>query len=161
MSQFSFDLGIRFYYWDYWKNVRTNYQNIQHDTNHNDHNGYTPSQLYIDPKYTSLKDEMLYNKIYSLHVHELKISLTKADKLSNTYKAKSMRVTFNLNNNYHYGIDQYSPIKYSHILSLLLYTDWSELQCKFSKTFRRKHRFERMSNPSNNAMENFIIGQGI
>ena len=66
MSQYSFDLGFRFYYWPYYKTIDTNYQNTQLDRNHNDHNGYTPSQLYIEQKYKSLKEfmkqEYLLNK---------------------------------------------------------------------------------------------------
>ena len=137
MSQHSFDFGFRFYYHTHYKNVDENYQHRQHQRNYNDHGGYTPSELYIEAKYKSLKDELINNDIYSLSINELDISLIKTEKLLATFKAKSMRANQDvvMNDPLNYEINNYSPIKYSHILALVLYSDWTDLQCEFSKTF--------------------------
>ena len=42
------------------------------------------------------------------------------------------------------NFDNYSSIKYSHILSLVLYSDCSDLQCQFSKTFRLQNKLETL-----------------
>ena len=44
----------------------------------------------------------------------------------------------------HYGIPTYSNISVEHILSVILYTDWTTLCTQFSATFRREHRNESL-----------------
>ena len=146
VSKRSFDLGFRFYYHDHYKNIHRDYQNQQYVENHNDHGGYSPAELFVESKYFSLKDEIVNNTVQSMSIYEVNISLVKAEKLLKTYKAKSMRVRpFGVNDPYHYEIDDWAQIRYSHIVALIMYSDWTNLQCAFSKTFRRKHRFETLS----------------
>ena len=45
----------------------------------------------------------------------------------------------------HYGISNRSPLRFSHLLALVLYSDWTELQCAFTKTFRKTSQYESLS----------------
>ena len=103
-------MGFRFYYWSCYKTVTGDYQNKQ-PLNLNIHNGCTPSDLSIEPKYISLKDEIINNTIHSLHINLLKISLLKTDKLMNTLKCKSLRPIFRGEKDdiFYYGIVSYTP----------------------------------------------------
>ena len=112
----------------------------------NHHRGYFPHELYIDPKYKSLKDEILHNIQYSLSTSQLNISIMKTNKLMDTNRARKIESRiFKTNDPYHYGIANLSPIRFTHLLAAVLYTDWSELCTEFSKTFRKLHKFESIN----------------
>ena len=88
MSQISFGVGYRFYYWNYYKtNTSTDIQPID---NKYDHGGYDTIQLYIERKYESLKDELTNNKQYCLALHGFKMSYIKAQKFMETIKVKKI-----------------------------------------------------------------------
>ena len=142
-SQYCFDIGFRFYYWPYYKH-KQHLRDV--DWNLNDHGGYFINQLNIDPKYENLKDEIINNTIYPLGSFQINISITKADKLMATFRAKSIRGYLSgVNHSLHYEIQIYSPLKYSQLLSLVLYTDWTDLQSEFSKSFRRINQHETLT----------------
>lgn len=112
----------------------------------------------------SIKDEMIKNEIHRLHLYQLNISIKKTNKSMRTLKVKSLRSSsFAINDPDHYEIDSYNPVKYSHILSMVLYTDWTELRCKFAGAFR--HFVENIDlnhyHLLNNEISNFIGGQEI
>ena len=121
VQKYSFDVGYRFYYWDH----------------------YRMDELYIKPKYKSLKEDIRNNTIQQLHIFEFNISIQKVKKYIDTFKVRKIRSRkFGVNDKYHYNIQNESQIKFSHLLSVVLYTDWSDLSESFSKTFRRSHPYE-------------------
>ena len=111
--------------------------------NINDLCGYSPKQLFITPKYKGLKDEIINNDIYSLSCGQLNISIRKTNKLINTLKSKSIRYTAK-NDHLYYDISVWSALRYSHLLALVLYSDWTELQCEFTKTWRKTDKYQTL-----------------
>eukprot|EP01084_Bolivina_argentea_P294146 506051_1 len=156
LTKHSFDIGYRFYYWEYYKYMDQTYQMTQQeDDNLNDHGGYSPRELFVSTKYESLKHEILNNRMYRLTIYQLNISMKKTDKFISTEKAKqtSSGNTFVKNDPLHYDIDNFSPIRYSHILSVILYTDWTQLSTELSKTFRKLNQYETIMQVTNRNKE--------
>eukprot|EP01084_Bolivina_argentea_P000582 1093_1 len=47
--------------------------------------------------------------------------------------------------NLHYNIKKETPISYQHLVSVILYTDWSKLSKEFTNTFRKTASYESIS----------------
>eukprot|EP01084_Bolivina_argentea_P305016 526869_1 len=63
-----------------------------------------------------------------------------------TLKVKKKRSkNFIINDYYHYGINNNTPISFDNILSIIIYTDWSDLSCIFSSTFRKLKEYDTLS----------------
>lgn len=74
---------------------------------------------------------------------ELQSSMFKVIKYYHTYKVKSiMANNINCDDPLHYGIRNGTELSQNHILSIILYCDWSELCKQFSQTFRSMSAFE-------------------
>ena len=71
----------------------------------------------------------------------MQVALTKTDKFINTFQAKCSRCVTSIDY-LHYEIPEWTPLKYSHLLALVLYTDWTELQREFTKTFRKTQPYQ-------------------
>eukprot|EP01084_Bolivina_argentea_P011578 21636_1 len=137
----TFRIGYTFYYWKYYKNA-TN-ENEQHFANRNDFHGHQPHQLYIQQIYSSLKEEILNNRIKTLSVSQYYISLNKAIKFMETSKVKQMKIAPSQLDRlkYHDYVKEHSIITLEHLLSIILRCDWSEL----CSTFRRSQLYEPLS----------------
>eukprot|EP01083_Nonionella_stella_P018435 51370_1 len=138
LSTASFKIGYTFYYWRY-------------------HEKEEP-ELYITRKYESLKDEIQNNKIYRLTNAQLNLSIQKANQFVHTVQARkttALRYWKDHHdiNPFHYGIDIGAYLSVDHILSVLLYTDWSVLSTEFSATLRAKTPFETVSSIKNRNRE--------
>eukprot|EP01084_Bolivina_argentea_P280652 479994_1 len=153
LHQHTFNIGYRLYYWKYYKRKHTSIELQWHD-NVNDHGGYNARQLFVPRKYNNMKHELLNNKIFTLNLSELQISMNKTYKYINTNYVKLITATpdygdqlfkHDRNDNLHYGITAKTPISFNHLLSICLYCDWSELCTKFSATFRNKNSYESIS----------------
>ena len=132
MYEGAFSTGFLFWYWPYYSNkikIRHKYDNIHH----------TPKELYIRKKYESLEEEILNNKIYPLKQFQFIDCIKKANHYINTDKVKSIS---SIVDHLHYGLRTYSPLSKEHLLSIILYCDWSDLCTAFSATFRRQRAFE-------------------
>eukprot|EP01084_Bolivina_argentea_P099828 179388_1 len=148
LSQSAFSMGIIFYYWEYYKHLETNsVPDIENEGNINDHSGYNIVDLYVQPKYTNLKTEILYNKIFNLNINEYKISSLKVEKYIVQPVVKNIiaDVWEDLEDKLHYGIPSGKSLGRTNLLALVLYTDWSELCTEFGKTFRKKDFFETLN----------------
>lgn len=144
MSKHSFDVGYRFYYWKFYQLLAEDYQLTQRSTNQNDHGGHNMNEMYIPSKYVGLKQEILNNRIYSLKIHQLTMSITKTKQYVQTRKAKKTVTPLRTDSIFHYGIQDGSALRFDHILSITLYTDWSELSTAFSSTFRKQNEYDTL-----------------
>eukprot|EP01084_Bolivina_argentea_P276926 472624_1 len=144
LSKHSFSTGFVFYYWDYYKHAQKEEEIIEQVRNINDLGGYKAHELYVDKKYNDIKVEILNNIIYKLNMKEFKSSLTKANQLIDTAKARKTRAYF-LDGIFYYDIKQGKRLRVSNLLSVILYTDWSKLCFEFSKTFRKLKMYETLS----------------
>eukprot|EP01084_Bolivina_argentea_P114896 204449_1 len=154
ISQCSFHIGYRFYYWDYYKNNKS-ILDKQTIGNKYDHSGYKPHELYIEAKYQSIKQEILNNTICVLSIHQFTTSLTKALKYVHAEAAKQCKCRVTIFQNVYkiYGINNNTPISVNNLLSVILYCDWTELCCKFSKTFRKNSIYQPISSIINSNSE--------
>eukprot|EP01084_Bolivina_argentea_P093077 167418_1 len=139
LSERSFQIGYRFYYWKYYEALDEKDQYVQQYHNINDHSGYSPPQLYISRKYKSIKPEILHNNIYSLNVVQLNQAIMKAKKYIDTSKAKQITALHGNKkgvDRLHFNLPKGTKLTAKNILSIVLYTDWTNLCTEFSKTFR-------------------------
>eukprot|EP01084_Bolivina_argentea_P221584 375250_1 len=145
----TFSPGHTFYYWNYYKN--SSFKQDQWWVNRNDHSGYMENELYIEQKYTNLKEEIMNNTIYCLNIIQINTSVYKVQNYLYTRNVKSMKTEcpFGL----HYGIKNGLPLKMENILSIILYTDWSKLCTAFSQTFRLKNSYESIQSVKNRNKE--------
>ncbi len=89
---------------------------------------------------------VLNNKTYQLTNYQLQISIIKTKKFIDTYKARKLESRdFKTNDKYNYGISNRSPITFTRLLSIILYTDWNDLSKEFSKSFRQLHKYESIT----------------
>ena len=137
----SFSIGYIFYYWKLYKHKGVN-KRKQSYNNKNDHSGYEPNELYIEPKYKNIKEEILNNEIYYLLMTDWDRNHLKALKYVATVKAKNMVSSLSSELRHHYGIPPGTSLGYEQLLSIVLYCDNTELSAKFSSTFRKLEPIE-------------------
>ena len=88
--------------------------------------------MYVKRKFDNYKEETLSHLNIKFYKNQV---VTKAEQFIQTNTVKSMTAA-NLNYRYNYGITAGTPINLNHIISLILYTDFTEYCSKFSGTFR-------------------------
>ena len=114
--------GYRYYYWDYHKNNdKLDYHNP----------GYSYCDWYIEPKYDSLKTELMFNNIHNITLVQWNQLLIKAKQYQQTeYVKTSISKKQNDNNN--------NGVTVAHIVALLAYSNFDRLTRKFKTTFWKK-----------------------
>eukprot|EP01084_Bolivina_argentea_P300022 517223_1 len=155
VSTHSFSTGFIFYYWTYYKHQISGNKPADGDPyglNVNDHGGYSKSQLYIAKKYNGIKFEILNNTIFALGIYEYELSMIKANSLITESIVKKTE-PLDICEEFHYGIMQDSTMTIEHLLSLILYCDWSDLCTEFSSTFRKEKSYESISSVIKRNME--------
>ena len=103
---------------------------------------HKPCHLYIKQRVSSIKEEVLEYKYLSVKEYKHKI-IPKANNYHHTNYAKSIKAKGEVRFycEYvppHYGITPGTVITLSHIVSVILYTDYDRLSADFSSTFRKK-----------------------
>eukprot|EP01084_Bolivina_argentea_P221017 374455_1 len=135
-SDRTFSTGFTYYYWEYYR------QNIVEEEdfrNINDRSGYQPCQLVVEKTYDNLKQEIMDNKIRTLTHRQFKITIHKRDEIRCGSHVKKL-IAANRDNELHYGVS--GNISNEHLLSVLLYCDWTQLAAAFSNTFRKSKFFK-------------------
>ena len=118
-------------YWDWYKhrqrfepNMFEMYATEQH----------SPKQLYVRQKYENYKEETLQH--LSQRLYEL--LMKKADEYMQTVIVKCMHANNPFDEDYfHYGIEVGMDITIQHIISIILYTDYSDYCTQFTESFRK------------------------
>ena len=145
----NFSVGLRLYYWKHYKKMDelpTCQQMISIRDNTHDHGGHKVSELCVDGKYGSFKEEAMNYPNFTKEQYEA--AWAKAI----IYHRKSDRIkeiTAKYTDGYeemflYYGIEFGDFLLFGHILALILYTDFSKLCTVFSSTFRQMHNFETL-----------------
>eukprot|EP01084_Bolivina_argentea_P152970 266727_1 len=96
---------------------------------------YTYSTWFIKPKYKSIKEEVLEGKKVKLSMIEYENAINKTK-----IKFKALRKTIKGASFWWevvYKIKRNCPITQQHILSIILYTDFDELQREYTRSFRK------------------------
>eukprot|EP01084_Bolivina_argentea_P232466 391806_1 len=153
-SASSFSVGLRFYYWNYYKQLEQLEDDEQQPhpfvNNYNDHGGYNVCDLFIEPRYDSFKQEICFYKHFTLKQYQQSV-IIKVNKYKNANivkKTKAIGCDWPYCAPYvnHYNINKDQPLTFSHLLSLILYCDCTDLCSDFSATFRKNKSFETLEN---------------
>eukprot|EP01083_Nonionella_stella_P042094 113883_1 len=137
----SLSIGFRFYYWEYY--AKQDVHEVEYFQNKNFHSGYAPYELYVEAKYSNMRDEILNNCCMSLEMVEFNKSLDKAQRYLNLNSIREIRAEENIF--LHYDIWDGELLLEEHLLAVTFYCDWSELSTAFSATFRKKHAYEHIA----------------
>eukprot|EP01084_Bolivina_argentea_P279410 477678_1 len=142
ISASSFSIGLRFYYWKYYESITQMPDDEQYIENINDHSGYDICDLYIKPKYSTFGEEISnYKHINFQHYKDvvvLKVNKYQQSTFTKRIQAAKIFVPE------HYEIEYKSLLQFDHILSIVLYTDYTTLSTDFSSTFRKCRPFETL-----------------
>ena len=99
------------------------------------------SDYYITPKYDNFKNEIMnYRHIHFITDYQNQI-LKKATIYMETSVVKSMVAV----NGEKYGIAFGEKISLNHLISVIMYTDYTELSSDFTSTFRKQETWELLS----------------
>eukprot|EP01084_Bolivina_argentea_P158021 275313_1 len=144
-----FCVGLRFYYWEYYKELKQLPENEQriNDSfdNSNDHSGYTICNLFIRQKHASFREEILEEK-YITHEEYIKMVVIKVNAYIKSDIVKATKpVSFGAPYMNRYGISKGCLLSFEHLLSLVIYCDYNELSFDFSSSFRSIYWFETLS----------------
>ena len=110
-----------------------------------EYGGRTYSDFYVPTKHETLKDELISNEIYCIHINSWDFAMKKAMLLQQTINArKSWAKTQKYlpafqhlpHHPTHFGYIDGSPITLEHLMVLYIYCSADEFQRKFSETFR-------------------------
>ena len=143
MSSGSFSVGLRFYYWDYYKYREELPADEQRDGTIGYHSGYKVSELFVDKKYESFAEEIMnYNHIY-MNIKEFRdLIMKKAEEYINTKRVKAIKASGIYHSRRHYEVEAFGV---NNLLSIVLYTDFTELSGVFSGSFRKIFQYETLS----------------
>ena len=138
-----FSIGLRFYYWDYYKHID---EVPHHRVRIENDPKYKVYQLYVNKRYSSFGAELLEYKHINIGIIAFRqIIMTKAQNYINTKLARSIKSTSSGYAPQHYGIRKGSPLEINHLLSIILYTDFTALSSAFSSSFRKISPYEILS----------------
>lgn len=129
-TAFKFSTGYTWFYWEYFKNGGNV---LQFPGNADDYGGYTEQELYVNRKYADFKEEILSHLGIKSYDQQI---MVKAHEYMNMKKVKSMKAPKSVDSYLHYGITEGMPITIHHIISLILYCDFSVFCTNFGRTFR-------------------------
>eukprot|EP01084_Bolivina_argentea_P234502 394798_1 len=134
VSSSSFDIGLRFYYWPHYEEMKAIPEKELIDHQSSDDIG----SLIVEKKYSTFKEEILNYQYVSFHQYQRKI-LPKALYYENTKIVKRTTAGYT---GLHYNITKGTQLSLPNLVSVILYTDYSDICTHFSATFRKITVFE-------------------
>eukprot|EP01084_Bolivina_argentea_P273454 465808_1 len=124
----SYSFGHRYYYWDEFK--------LNEQADYGPNVGFKKKYWYIPKKYDDLREEILNNNICKLDKTTYDSYITKAENYINCKRVKEMKIDSIYSEAYKKKTTE--PVSIDNLLSVILYTDESDLCYYFSSTFRKK-----------------------
>ena len=146
VSASSFSIGLRFYYWQFYKHI----DQLPHKDNRpgriTDHSGYKVRDLYVKKKYNSFGEEIKNYRYIDIKQYN-DIIMIKAQQYITTEMAKSIKSQNPENRLFpkHYEIARDTALGINNLISIILYTDFTGLCSDFSSTFRKIYPYETLS----------------
>eukprot|EP01084_Bolivina_argentea_P204797 349795_1 len=145
IEQIVYDHGIRFFYWDYYKNANevndvallkeSALDDAKHIIGRVDVNrGYSTRQWYIKAKYTDLKAELLNNTVCSIPQKQWDHLLKESFYALQTEYSKKYISREVLS----YNIKAENALTLDHLAAMMTYCNYDMLQAQFSETYRRR-----------------------
>eukprot|EP01084_Bolivina_argentea_P217609 369437_1 len=141
----SFNIGIPWYYWPYYQL----FEELPDEDNPSgfDHCGYTVKDLFVKPKYSTFKEEIQNNRHIALKQYNEQV-VAKANAYVQTKRVKEMKAVggySRLEGVLHCDILEGTPISVQHLISVIVYCDFTNLSNHFSSTFRKRKAFEPLT----------------
>ena len=145
VSSGSFSIGLRFYYWPFYKDIDQLPEKFDALTKINNHSGYKVKELYVEKRYGSFAEE-IRNYSY-IDIKQYKdVILVKASAYINTNKVKSIKADpWYTYSPAHYEVEDKTPLGLDNLISVILYCDYTALCSDFSSTFRKTSPWETIS----------------
>eukprot|EP01084_Bolivina_argentea_P064065 116860_1 len=106
--------------------------------------GYKLGHWYIDPKYANFKKELLSNIICRLPSSSWNILRGKARILIKTYMVRQMKCPRKDSAKY-FDMEYNQSISVDHLVAMMIYCNFDELQRKFTETFRHTSKNESIN----------------
>ena len=150
-----YSAGYRFYYWPFYKGNDSKYVRVFGSTN-DENPGYVLSDWYVECKYGSFKEEILLNPKSGLSIRDWNETKTKAEMKLKAYRknknnrplrcgvydVQNGRVRWcddSFSNRWQplYDIKKGDEATISHLIALLIYTNYSRACYEFSASFRK------------------------
>ena len=136
-----FSEGYPFMYWDWYKDKDDSpivAQLGRHLTELSllyniDFSEYSCRQLYVEQKYSSYKEEILKH----LTIKNYDAIMVKLEEFMNSVKIKQLICKNDWDKEHHYTPRKGEPISRNHVISIILYCDFTDYCSKFSGTFRK------------------------
>ena len=141
-----FECGFCWFYWPWYKNRQVV---EQAPGNTNNYGGYLPKQLYVTKKYDDYKEEILQH--FSIKDYQ-DLIVTKAESYMSSEEVKAMKAR-GMGVILHFDIGKGVPITMQHIISIILYCDFSKYSTLFSASFRKLYSHETMKSVKNRNQE--------
>ena len=121
MKSSSFSVGLTFYYWEYYKYI-TKTVDYNYSANLHNHSGYIIKYLYINKKYSTLKEEISNYKYFDMKQY-YEIIIPKINEYIHTNNVKQSRAakTGDWNGRsvlLKYGTEPWSILNRSHLISV-------------------------------------------
>ena len=140
-SMSRFNIGLRFYYWEFYRDIEQLPDKEYRDGRIKSHSGYDVCDLYINKKYSSFGEEIKnYKHLDFTEYHQ--VVMFKAKAYLQTTRCKSTKSKSK--QHLHYDIDKGTSLALENVLALILYTDYTILSSDFSSTFRFKYSYETL-----------------
>eukprot|EP01083_Nonionella_stella_P158943 517895_1 len=126
----SYSFGYNFNYWPRCK--------------HSEHGGKGGwlKDLYVAPKHSSLKEELLNNRISSIDLKTWTDACNEAEAQTKSHQYKQTNAQLSLNSGtndddpIYYGYREGDPMEKKHLMAVIVYCGEDEFQMKYSETYR-------------------------
>eukprot|EP01084_Bolivina_argentea_P236894 398264_1 len=169
-----FSYGIRYFYWDYYKNNNSVYDDVQHNMDDKwvdstflirrnkprANSGATLKHWYIPKKYSNLKAELTQNAICVIGSYQFDILMLKAIELVKTNMVKSIKCP-RTDSIRCYDLLYGSTMNVHHLITLMVYCGYDELQKKLSETYRRENQQETDGNLKKRHQNYYWMGRAL
>eukprot|EP01083_Nonionella_stella_P080025 219675_1 len=107
--------------------------------------------LQAKPKFQSIKEELTSNKPVILTMEAFSVELAKAEIYYNSYYCQKILITDDQ--------PRYRLANSTHILAVLIYCNYDEFQCEFSKTYRDIHKDDTVKNIEDRHSQYYFLGK--
>ena len=111
-----------------------------------DHSGFEVRDLFIKRKYKSFKQEIMNYGYISIKQYNHMI-INKAAKYMDTNMVRSIKafIGHSGSTKLYYGVVNGAPLRIDNLVSVILYTDFTDLSSNFTSTFRKISPYETLS----------------
>ena len=146
---------MRFYYWPKYKKLTEIPEEKLHESqrgSYDAHSGFEVCDLFVERKYASFKQEMANYKHEFKNWSLVHVVIYKANSYAKDSEViKALTAKADPDSDFetgrippYYGIAKGSPLEREHLMSMLLYCNYSKHSASFSRSFRKTDEFESL-----------------